>query len=246
MGIGLSEYRAALGAFAKIAVNAGLRWKNKPKQHRSSRQGKVGGEERCEKVHSDQSKKRCISLDRWKTGSKSIYDGQRSKTLSQREHRDRSRQQRVFRLRSRSNLKRKKKTVGTTGDTFKTSCITCKTVLFKQKWQRGRARHRIRHCSHDLSKGTVVQMLLVRSGIETNPGPTTPTSSSCCNARQHFNRVKNIIEEKHKSFQSKVTQDTLTKKILGIEETGNYFALSAIISAKYLLKYGHVIKHILK
>ena len=71
---------------------------------------------------------------------------------------------------------------------------------------------------------TVVQMLLVRAGIETNPGPTTisSTSSPCCKAYQHFRRVKNTIEKAHENFKSKVTDETLTKKVIEIEETGRY------------------------
>ena len=68
----------------------------------------------------------------------------------------------------------------------------------------------------------VVQMLLVRSGIETNPGPTNGNNSACCNASQHFNRVKNTIVKAQNNFHSKVTQDTLSKKVIDIETTGNY------------------------
>ena len=68
----------------------------------------------------------------------------------------------------------------------------------------------------------VVQMLLLRSGIETNPGPTNENNSPCCNASQHFNRVKNTIAKAQQNFQSKVTSDTLNKKVIEIEETGNY------------------------
>ena len=75
---------------------------------------------------------------------------------------------------------------------------------------------------------TIIQMLLEMSGIETNPGPTTPTSSACCNASQHFNRVKNTIAEAKNKFRSKVAQDTLTKKVLEVEETGNYHNTSII------------------
>ena len=72
----------------------------------------------------------------------------------------------------------------------------------------------------------VIQMLLVRSGIETNPGPTTTGDDSpCCNASQHFNRVKNTMAKAQNNFQSKVTQDTLSKKVIEIEETGDYAAI---------------------
>ena len=83
----------------------------------------------------------------------------------------------------------------------------------------------------------IVQMLLVRSGIETNPGPTNESNSDnssnetkagptnenntiCCNASQHFNRVKNRIAKTQKNFESKVLPDTLSKKVIEIEETG--------------------------
>ena len=80
--------------------------------------------------------------------------------------------------------------------------------------------HRDRQCSDAGEAGLTNEMLLVRSGIETNPGPTSPADSSCCNAFQHFKRVKNQMKKAQESFQSKVTQDTLTKKVIEIEETG--------------------------
>ena len=72
---------------------------------------------------------------------------------------------------------------------------------------------------------TIVQMLLVMYGIETNPGPTTPISSACCNASQHFNRVKNTIREARNKFCSKVAQDTLTKKVIEVDETGYHLKI---------------------
>ena len=70
-------------------------------------------------------------------------------------------------------------------------------------------------------------MLLVMSGIEINPGPTTPSSGStsatnntCCNAGQHFNRVKKVIADVQKNFQTKVGPDTLTKPVIEIHEAG--------------------------
>ena len=71
----------------------------------------------------------------------------------------------------------------------------------------------------------VVQMLLVRSGIETNPGPTNGDDSPCCNASQHFNRVKNTMAKIQRNFKTKVTSDTLSKKVIEIEETGDYIRL---------------------
>ena len=72
----------------------------------------------------------------------------------------------------------------------------------------------------------IVEILLVRAGIETNPGPTSPTNPTCCNAFQHFKRVRNTIGKAKENFKSKVAQDTLTKKVIEIEETGEYFSLA--------------------
>ena len=66
----------------------------------------------------------------------------------------------------------------------------------------------------------IIQMLLVMSGIETNPGPATSTSSSCCVASQHFNRVKKVIADVQRNFQTKVVTDTLTKPAIEIYEAG--------------------------
>ena len=72
---------------------------------------------------------------------------------------------------------------------------------------------------------TIIRMLLVRSGVETNPGPTSQT---CCLAYQHLKRVKNAIEKARNNFNSKVNDDALKKKVIEIEETGR--VLAAIIS----------------
>ena len=68
----------------------------------------------------------------------------------------------------------------------------------------------------------IIQMLLVMSGIETNPGPTTPANSQCCNASQHFNRVKKVIAKVHENFRTKVQADTLTKPAIEIHEAGEW------------------------
>ena len=256
----MSEYRVAIGAFAWIAANTGLRWRSKStKQKKSSKLRAVGGEGKCEKgtlsnpVHF---KKRWMSLDRCKTRSRSKTVGQRSQTLNQRGERVReSSQQGGFRTRSQSHVRRRKRIPDANVDSFKNSCIPCKTYLFDQVWQRGRRHERTgekykadKHCSHigkgplnktgDIGAATylhfltsgcllleqtifsIVQVLLVRAGIETNPGPTSPTSSACCNAYQHFRRVENTIEKTQNNFQSKATPETLTKKVIEIEETG--------------------------
>ena len=67
----------------------------------------------------------------------------------------------------------------------------------------------------------IIKILLVRSGIETNPGPpTTTTTTWCCTASQQFNRVKRKITEVQGSFQSSVVRDTLTSDVIGVEESG--------------------------
>ena len=66
----------------------------------------------------------------------------------------------------------------------------------------------------------IIQMLLIMSGIETNPGPATENSGPCCNASQHFNRVKNSIKKNKNNFQSKIVPGSLSKKVIAVEETG--------------------------
>ena len=268
----MSEYRAAIGAFARIAVNAGFHWRSKAKQRKSSKVRVVGGKGSCEKgrlSYSDrvkksdkQVKKRSRSLEGSGTRQRSRKIGQRSKTLNQTEQREGHSQRLSSRTRSQSNEKKRKKILDAAfDDSFKDSCVPCKTELFDQKCQRGRTRKREHQdrqcCSHvgeDPTKKTrdieetklhfltsvvasgcllleqaiftVVQMLLVRAGIETNPGPTSPTNPTCCNAFQHFKRVRNTIGKAKENFKSKVTQDTLTKKVIEIEETGEYFSLA--------------------
>ena len=152
MGIGLSEYRVAIGAFAWIAANASLHWRSKSKKKKSSRPRAVAGKERSEKgisANHVQFKKRWMSLDRCKTRDRSKTVGQRSKTLNQREPRERSCK---FRTRSRSHVKRTKKIQDVTVNAFKNSCITCKTELFSEKWQRGRSCKKFkRQCDRNFS-----------------------------------------------------------------------------------------------
>ena len=82
----------------------------------------------------------------------------------------------------------------------------------------------------ELAVSGIIQMLLVLSGIETNPGPTNPTGSgpasatnaTCCNAKQHFNRVKKVIAEVQENFQTKIGPDTLTKPLIEIHEAGEW------------------------
>ena len=51
---------------------------------------------------------------------------------------------------------------------------------------------------------------------ERNQGPP-PSTSSCCKAGQHFNRVKNTKGKVRENFQSKVTQNTLTDQVIKID-----------------------------
>ena len=67
---------------------------------------------------------------------------------------------------------------------------------------------------------SIIQMLLVMSGIETNPGPTNPANLQCCNAVQHFNRVKKAITGAQKIFASKLSADIITRKVIEVDETG--------------------------
>ena len=193
-----------------------------------------------------------MSLNGSRPESRSRDVGRRSRSLSQGRNAGRP-----SKLRRRS-LSPVKRVQGVADEYFKNSCITCKTDLFNQRWQRGRCRQSVRekgkgghqetHCPHmgtELKKGlkdlnetevffltsiavsgciileqaifTIVQILLIRSGVETNPGPTSQT---CCLAYQHFKRVKNTIEKAQNNFKSKITDDTLTKKVIEIEETG--------------------------
>ena len=66
----------------------------------------------------------------------------------------------------------------------------------------------------------IIKILLVRSGVETNPGPPTTTTTWCCTASQQFNRVKRKISEVQGNFQSSVERDTLTSAVIEIEESG--------------------------
>ena len=259
MGIGLAEYRAAIGLFAPVAANAGLRRRSKAKQKRKSNrlgeEDRQGKHEEGGRANNFQGERRWMSLDRQRPREISKCIERRSQTLN---HKDRSCI--PFSCGSRSPSHKRKTNRDIDVNLFTKYCIDCKTKVFDKMWQRGRSRQRWRqqctitlcgrHCPSDNSEVvvklpndisnfltctaayqcilleqaifTVVQMLLLQAGIESNPGPTSPTSSPCgCNASQHFNRVKNVIAEAQGSFQSKITQDTLTKKAVEIQETGS-------------------------
>ena len=264
MGVGLSEYRAAIGRFAWVAKFASFRLRRTCKKPKLTKLKKVG--ENSQMSNSTKLKGSSGSLDRWKGREKSPDVGQslwqRSKSFNQtREGRSRVRKPQLSRNKSQSLIRRRKTKQNVIPDNFKNSCIACKTDLFDQRQERGRSRQTRQEakkencCSHpgksDFIKGSqlrfftciavyecllleqaviaVVQMLLVRSGIETNPGPTNGDDSPCCNASQHFNRVRNTMTKAQNSFQSRVTPDTLSMKVIEIEETGNYLTFNLLL-----------------
>ena len=246
----MSEYRAAIGRFACLAISSTF-----PLRRRCKKPKLEGGENPIITTKSTNLKGSSGSLDRYKRRNKRYEVGQRSKSLNERrEGRSRIRKPQLPRARSQSLSRGRKGKQNVISDHFKNACVACKTDLFDQRWERGRSTKTLRQsrqepkqescCSHpgkdDGIEGSqlkfftcveclileramiaVIQMLLVRSGIETNPGPTNGDDSPCCNASQHFNRVKNTIVKAQNNFQSKVTPDTLSKKVIEIEETGN-------------------------
>ena len=256
MGVGLSEYRAAIGRFACMAKYSRFPLRGQSKKPKLT---KTEGVENPLKPNSTKLKESSRSLDRLKGREKSHDIGKRSKSLNQtREGRTRTRKPQVCRTKSQSLSRRPKGKLNMNDDKFKNACIACKTDLFDQRWQRGRSTRQTRQkpkqerfCSRgDYIEASqlkffmcvavsecllleqaiiaVVQMLLVRSGIETNPGTTNGHDFPCCNASQHFNRVKNKMTKVQNNFQSKVTQDTLSKTVIEIEETGNYLSFNLL------------------
>ena len=149
MGVGLSEYRASIGAFASIAVKAGSHRKTKSKQKKPKRPKDTGEEETGEKVTKSSSAsspvgQRPLSLN--ERGSKDV--GRRSRSLSQGRNAGRT-----SKLRSRS-LSLVKRVQGVADEYFKNSCISCKTDLFNQRWQRGRCRQSVREKGKGGHQGT--------------------------------------------------------------------------------------------
>ena len=255
MGIGLCEYRAAIGAFAWIASNVNLIWRRKSKQYKARELKDTVVKEGTEKgetsnLNKVQLRKRSRSWDGWRRRSVSRHDGERAKSEK------RSRIDDSLRSRSLSQRRGRENNFEESADNFKNACVACKTEMFTKRWRRGRAHRRIGEnlcCSHggdgttkeeetlqlqiftyaavsvcllvELLQAifTIIQMLLIRAGIETTPGPpTTSTSSPCCNAVQHFNRVKKTIARVQNNFTSKVFQDTLTKQVIKVKETGRF------------------------
>ena len=186
--------------------------------------------------------KSAVSLDRRRQRSQSRVSGTRNRNLSLQSRR---KPNLSVRLRGRSSSKRREKSSDYTARRPKDACVQCKIDWLNHDWQRGRRRKRDKDleqksccaeevysrarnihyliCSTALecmtiefALASVVQMLLIRSGIETNPGP------SCCSASLHFKRVNNSIATAERNFQSRLTPSTLSDKNIEIVETGKY------------------------
>ena len=102
MGVGLSEYRAAIGGFASIAANAKPKSKIKSKQEKPTKPFDRGEEEHSEKDRKSYSapssvRRRPLSLNGSRRGSRSRAVGRGSQSLNQRSHADR-----ISKYRSRS------------------------------------------------------------------------------------------------------------------------------------------------
>ena len=87
MGVGLSEYRAAIGAFAWIATNCNPRSKGKSKQKKPNQLGKVDTDERIRTTFITKFNASWGSLERWEPSSKGRLVKLRSKSLNQKEGR---------------------------------------------------------------------------------------------------------------------------------------------------------------
>ena len=268
MGVGLSEYRVAIGRFAAIAVKASCRGKRKWKMPKVAKMRKGKSEELRLERQEPINVKRSQSLRSEKGNGTRADIGQRSRSLN---NRPKVSGQVSSRMESQNSKKRRQEEAKKINDDiFSNACIACKTDLFDQMRKRGRAAKTLKNnvCPHTEQKPTnaeclveekkaklfacfaisvwitleravtaVVQMLLLRSGIERNPGPTIeinietnpiPKNENkpfCCNASQHFNRVKNTIAKTQKNFQSKVLADSLSKRVIEVEETGLQFAI---------------------
>ena len=186
--------------------------------------------------------KSAVSLDRRRQRSQSKVSGTRSRNKSLQLGR---KPDLLIRRRSQSSFKRRKNGSDNTAGGPKVACVQCKIDWLNHDWQRGRRKKRDKDleqksccaeevysrarnihyliCSTALecmtiefALASVVQMLLIRSGIETNPGP------SCCSASLHFKRVNNSIATAERNFQSRLTPSTLSDKNIEIVETGKY------------------------
>ena len=196
----MSEYRAVIGSFAGVAAKAGQGRKKKWKERKREKRRNIEKKEEMMVKMPDQVKhsKRSRSLKIRKGRDESIDIGQRSKSLNQKgkirsvANRPRTKSQCPVLIRKEKNM--------IADDNFKNACTACKTEMFDRNWQRGRARETSKEnvCPHMDKKRralesnqlklftclalstwfmleramlAVVQMLLIRSGIETNPGP---------------------------------------------------------------------------
>ena len=211
MGVGLAEYRAAIGRFAAVAFHLQLYQRTKTKHLKSKRVKEKNGDNNPKEESSNADNgNRCYgSLDRWATTRKRRGSKQRSATFGPQPKRDHIRKIRSTRRRSQSCAKRRNGSVGLATQDLKDACIRCRTDWVSQGWERGRTRRgkTQKQCclfrgSHEndietrnlgiltymavsecmileLAIATVVQMLLIRSGIEMNPGNfnLTPFSS---------------------------------------------------------------------
>ena len=201
--------------------------------------------------------KSAVSLDRRRQRSQSRVSGTRSRSLSPQSRR---KPNLLVRRRSQSSFKRKNNSSDNTARRPKDACVQCKIDWLNHDWQRGRRKKRDKDleqksccaeevysrarnihyliCSTALecmtiefALASVVQMLLIRSGIETNPGP------SCCSASSHFKRVSNSIATAERSFHSRLTPSTLIDKNIEIVETGKYFtSLFSRLTNNHLLR----------
>ena len=257
MGVGLVEYRVAIGRFAEFA----RRHRSKPKLPKPTNgKEKTAQIETTQKFGANNFNRRWASAspDRLKRGGKSRENGRRSKTLDPQMFSGniRNRKMTLLRDRSHSQVKRGGTTFEMMKRDLRDACTSCKTNWFDQKWSRGRTKvrgadlkrekccpqswrestngesHQHQESFHlftciavsecillDFAVSGIVQMLLLMSGIERNPGPP-PLKASCCKAGQHFNRVNNTKRKVQENFQSKVAQNTLTDQVIRIGDTG--------------------------
>ena len=87
MGIGLSEYRASIGAFAGIAASAGLRWRSRSRRRTKSRAKAVDKPDVRETAISlkfEKQSRRGISLDERNFDGSERCSTQRSKSWNRR------------------------------------------------------------------------------------------------------------------------------------------------------------------
>ena len=266
MGVGLAEYRAAIGRFAVFAKRHRSKLKFRKATKPREKETQI---EKVQKFGSNNFNRRWVSLDRQKRRSKSRETGHRSKTFDPQVFggKNKNDNRSLQRDRSLSLDKRGRDTFETMKTHLRKACTVCRTNWFDRKWSRGRTKVRGAYlkqekcCSQSWRESTndethrhskwlhlltcfavsecilleyagIVQMLLLMSGIERNPGPT-PSTASCCKAGQHFNRVNNTKRKVLENFQSKVEQNTMTDPVIKIEETGKLNKLEKSVLYRY-------------